>query len=134
MGTSGCVPYYLGSFAIVHLSQADYTPTVIGGEDAEDGEYPWMAALVYREHTRVSEAQFCGGVLIDSNWILTAAHFVRDQDLDDFIVAIGDEDLDDAPRLIAPRLELIHPSSISATCLRALKTVSKMTGFPAKRP
>lgn len=42
---------------------------IIGGTDASD-DYPWMVALYY------SESFSCGGVLISSRWIATAAHCV----------------------------------------------------------
>jgi len=71
--------------AAVHSVQAQITAKVIGGKDAENNEYPWMAALVYREHESVADGQFCGGTLINSNWVLTAAHCVRDRDLADFV-------------------------------------------------
>lgn len=51
------------------------TPTtyIVGGDDAER-EYPWMVAIY-------SSGNFiCGGVLISSNWIATAAHCVYDTD------------------------------------------------------
>lgn len=44
---------------------------VEGGQEAEPGQYPWMAALL-----RNGQQQFCGGVLLDSTHILTAAHCV----------------------------------------------------------
>lgn len=56
-------------------SSYSITPTtyIIGGDDAER-EYPWMVALY-------SSGNFiCGGVLISSNWIATAAHCVYDTD------------------------------------------------------
>ncbi|WP_417696730.1 S1 family peptidase [Psychromonas sp.] len=51
------------------------TPTtyIVGGDDAQR-EYPWMVALY-------SSGNFiCGGVLISSNWVATAAHCVYDTD------------------------------------------------------
>ncbi len=46
---------------------------IIGGFPAADGAWPWMAALVY-QWSDPYNGQFCGGALIHSNWVLTAAH------------------------------------------------------------
>lgn len=43
---------------------------IVGGKNADPGEWPWMAALF-----NVGR-QFCGGSLIDEQHILTAAHCV----------------------------------------------------------
>merc|ERR1712062_62473 len=49
---------------------------IFGGDDVQDHEFPWMAALVYEttspntNHSVVA----CGGSLISDNVILTAAH------------------------------------------------------------
>lgn len=43
---------------------------IVGGQNAEPGEWPWIAALFN------SGRQFCGGSLIDDKHILTAAHCV----------------------------------------------------------
>lgn len=50
------------------------TPTIIGGEDAPVGAWPWMVALVYADNTNAEQGQFCGGSLIQAGWVLTAAH------------------------------------------------------------
>lgn len=44
---------------------------IVGGKPADKGEWPWMAALL-----REGEDQFCGGVLITDQHVLTAAHCV----------------------------------------------------------
>ncbi|WP_435236432.1 S1 family peptidase [Psychromonas sp. PT13] len=46
---------------------------IVGGDDAED-DYPWMVALYYSGNFT------CGGVLISSKWLATAAHCVYDTD------------------------------------------------------
>ncbi|KAF5278811.1 hypothetical protein FQR65_LT03498 [Abscondita terminalis] len=43
---------------------------IIGGHDADFGEFPYQVSLQYRNR------HFCGGSIIASKWILTAAHCV----------------------------------------------------------
>jgi hypothetical protein len=44
---------------------------IVGGVPADTGEWPWMAALL-----RDKTDQYCGGVLITDQHILTASHCV----------------------------------------------------------
>merc|ERR1711872_51206 len=43
---------------------------IVGGQPASKNEYPWLVAIVQRGST----LSFCGGVLISSRTVLTAAH------------------------------------------------------------
>ncbi|MCH8487953.1 MAG: trypsin-like serine protease [Candidatus Cyclonatronum sp.] len=44
---------------------------IVGGEDADIADYPWTVALV-----TAAGSQYCGGTVIDAEWILTAAHCI----------------------------------------------------------
>ena len=48
---------------------------IVGGILAELNEFPWMAALVYEESNGQQKIA-CGGSLISSNVIMTAAHCI----------------------------------------------------------
>ncbi len=56
----------------------DLQPQIIGGNPADDGEYPWQAAIIDADQSNPYDGQFCGGSLISPAWVLTAAHCVQD--------------------------------------------------------
>lgn len=60
---------------------------IIGGTEAEQGQFPWMSCLYLFEEEAV-----CGGALVHPEWVLTAAHCVFDEDLDIFSFRINSID------------------------------------------
>lgn len=86
---------------------------VVGGIPARLGAWPWIAALGYRNNQNPSQPKWlCGGSLISSRHILTAAHCSVRNDL--YVVRIGDLDIrrdDDGahPVQIEVESKIIHP-------------------------
>lgn len=65
-----------GQILIVFLARAitaqHISPErVIGGSDAQEGQFPYQVSL------RVGGLHVCGGTIISSHFILTAAHCVE---------------------------------------------------------
>jgi len=50
---------------------------IVGGQNAEENEYPWMVALTTKTDMNFV---YCGGSLIASQWVLTAVHCIRSED------------------------------------------------------
>ena len=49
---------------------------IINGEDAVKNEFPWQISLESRPWIFSTFSHSCGGAIIDTKWILTAAHCV----------------------------------------------------------
>merc|ERR1712106_234833 len=94
------------------------TSRIVGGTETEINEYPWMAAI-----TDSQESQFCGGTLVASQWILTAAHCMfkdsagtQPQTAAEIRIVLGEHDLLDSfeskiPKKVAKVSQIInHPS------------------------
>ncbi len=76
------------SGATVLPVQADISTRIIGGENATSGTYPWVVSL------QSSDGQhFCGGSLIDQQFVLTAAHCVEDEQAANMKAVIAEYDL-----------------------------------------
>ncbi|MEZ4664949.1 MAG: serine protease, partial [Caldilineaceae bacterium] len=48
--------------------------SIIGGETAAAGSWPWVAAIIQNNGGNAFWSQFCAGTLIAPDWVLTAAH------------------------------------------------------------
>ncbi|WP_116950525.1 trypsin-like serine protease [Jiangella endophytica] len=92
---------------IVQSSPAEFDTKIVGGEDAPEGKYPFIAYLV------IDDQFACGGSLIEPDVILTAAHCVNGTGPTDGIVAsFGSVDLG-SPDLVTYTSEYVSSGNIS---------------------
>ncbi|MDX2271943.1 MAG: serine protease [Cyanobacteriota bacterium] len=106
---------------------------IVNGNDADAGEYPWMAALV---NPRQNNFQFCGGILIAPEWVLTAGHCLqtgaRVDNVNTVNVVVGRTDLtSDTGEQITVAEAFVHPAyrSLGATYFDAY--ISSFETYPA---
>ncbi len=93
-----------------------FEPDIIGGKAAEPGEWPHQVAILDAETAENLDAQYCGGTLIDPEWVLTAAHCVEgfgalgETDVATIELGLGMHDLEagDGRRVAAAQI-IIHP-------------------------
>ena len=68
----------LFSSSIASGQQRKITPQIVGGREAQPGAWPFIAAIVSAGDNDSLGAFFCGGSLIGSRWVVTAAHCLED--------------------------------------------------------
>lgn len=50
---------------------------IVGGYQSSSQAWPWMALIVDSSYSDLYDGFFCGGSLIHSHWVMTAAHCVK---------------------------------------------------------
>jgi trypsin len=83
---------------------------IVGGSQAEEGEFPFMASIQTRGADG-TDGHFCGGSVIGTRWVLTAAHCLVDTKPGEIQVGVGRTNLDDlgsGQTLTVDRI-VVHP-------------------------
>ncbi|XP_063602625.1 transmembrane protease serine 2-like [Penaeus indicus] len=68
--------------------QVNRANRIVGGVETEVNEYPWMVSLVNGN----GYYHFCGGSIISSQWVVTAAHCAAIMSTSDYVL-VGDHNL-----------------------------------------
>lgn len=78
---------------------------VVGGQKADKNEYPWQVGLVWSD----AKQPFCGGTLISSRHVLTAAHCIDAETSGSFKVLLGEHDFKDDIEGLRVNVQTIMP-------------------------
>ncbi|XP_072549127.1 transmembrane protease serine 9-like [Salminus brasiliensis] len=89
---------------------ASLNTKIVGGQNAVAGSWPWQASL------QNNGRHFCGGSLINSAWVLTAAHCFNDYTASQVTVRLGMHALD-----------LNNPNSMSRSVSQVIRHASYST-------
>ncbi len=89
--TAAVVAMLIMASAVAAVAQT----RIVGGNQATEGDYPWMVALV-EKGVSAANGQFCGGALIAPDWVATAAHCAEGVTPNNTEVIVGAYDLRDS--------------------------------------
>ena len=92
-------------------SKGSPQPRIVGGSPVSIAQYPWQAALVERGGGSALSRQFCGGSLITSRIVITAAHCAFGSTPDQVSVVLGRTQLSNSSQGVeVPVQALAHQS------------------------
>jgi len=83
---------------------------IVGGYQVQDGDLAFMASI-QTAGSEGTDGHFCGGSVVSSEWVLTAAHCMEDTKPSEIQVVVGRTNLDDTTggqTLTVDRIE-VHP-------------------------
>ncbi|XP_043485155.1 chymotrypsin-2-like isoform X2 [Leptopilina heterotoma] len=86
------------------VTAEDMDPKIVGGSLAKEGQFPYQVSL------RKNNKHFCGGSIINENWILTAAHCLTGFNDSNIDVVAGTNTLDEGGVFYKSKKIIPHPN------------------------
>jgi len=66
---------------------------IVGGQEAKPNQYPWLVSLWYNDDYYETDSHQCGAVIINKQFLLTAAHcFIEYSDASQWRALLGEHD------------------------------------------
>ncbi|XP_017775826.1 PREDICTED: chymotrypsin-1-like [Nicrophorus vespilloides] len=79
--------FLLATLGCVFADSIDLDRRIVGGEEADEGAFPYLVSLRYKG------LHACTGSILNENWILTAAHCVKNANISAMLIVAGSNKL-----------------------------------------
>ena len=95
------------------IGEAGKNEKIVNGRETQKGEFPWHVGILFQEKYE------CGGAVINSQYVLTAAHCVAARSSDSLWIIVREHDWADPDDRITLKLRpdkiVIHPEYVRKT-------------------
>lgn len=120
------------------IAGSNETELIVGGETAAPAAWPWMVGLLQADNPDNFQAQFCGGTLIEADYVLTAAHCLVEPRFNtvtapsDLEVLVGTNDLTRGGNRIPVAEVIVNPNynDVTSDSDIALLRLSRPVALP----